>query len=106
MYKYDTQWAPERNTKLIPLVKALILARSPGEEFTIPQKPVIYCLPTQQQRTLTDFVSIVTCHCDAAYRRRGRERALLGVSTGQRRESLGVSSPSTDERDALMLLPV
>lgn len=67
MYKYDTQWAPERNTKLIPLVKALILALSPGEEFTIPQKPLIYFLPTQQQQTRTYFVSNVKYHRDAGY---------------------------------------
>lgn len=36
----------------------------------------------------------------------GGGRALLRVGPGQRRESLGVSSPSTDKRDALMLLPV
>lgn len=53
MYKYNTQQTPERYTKLIPLVKALILALSSGEEFKIPQKPLIYFLPTQQQQTLT-----------------------------------------------------
>lgn len=72
MYKYDTQWAPERNTKLIPLVPALILALSPGEEFTIPQKPLIYFLPTQQQQTLTYFLSNVKYHCEAGYREMGR----------------------------------
>lgn len=53
MYKYNTQQTPKRYTKLIPLVKVLILVLYSWEEFKIPQKPLIYFLPTQQQQTLT-----------------------------------------------------
>lgn len=53
MYKDNTQWTLEKCMKLIPLVKVLILALYSWDEFKIPQKPMIYFLPTQQQQTLT-----------------------------------------------------
>lgn len=53
MYKDNTQWTPESYMKLIPVVKALILALHSWDEFKIPQKPMIYFLPTQQQQTFT-----------------------------------------------------
>lgn len=51
MYKDYTQWTPERDKKLIPLVKALMQALHSWDKFKIAQKTKIYLLPTQQQQT-------------------------------------------------------
>lgn len=67
MYKDNTQRTFERYMKLIPVVKVLILALHSWDEFKIPQKPMIYFLPTQQQQTLTYFLSNVKYHFKAIH---------------------------------------
>lgn len=67
MYKYNSQQAPERYTKLIPLVKVLILVLSPWGKFEIPKKPLIYFLPTYEQYTLTELLSNAKCRSNTEY---------------------------------------
>lgn len=51
MYKDNAQWIPERDKKLIPLEEALMQVFHSWDEFKIPQKLMIYLLPSQQQQT-------------------------------------------------------
>lgn len=48
-------------------MKALILVLSPWGRFGIPEKPLIYFLPTHQQYALTELLSNVKYHSNAEY---------------------------------------